>query len=231
MILLSPRTPNRSAVTLVETVVVIGIIGILVALIMPAVQQTRAAADRVSCQSRLRQIGLGLHGYHDSHGAFPPGQDWSTFGAGDGSLQGVSWLAKILPFVEQQPLWERTAQALAQDKVPWNNPPHVGLTTIVPVYTCPSDSRVGSPQIGPDGVLAAYTSYLGVQGGHQPNSHGRRAPSQRPVEFRLVVHFPLERLHPRHHTVRGNADGVVGMCPATAYRKIRVWAGKDRQPV
>jgi prepilin-type processing-associated H-X9-DG protein len=153
-------------VSLVELLVVLGIIGILLSLILPAVQQARDTAARLSCQSRLRQIGLALHSYHDTHGRFPPGQDQERtfFGKGDGSLVGVSWLAKILPFVEQQPLWDQTVQALKQDIVPWHNPPHIGLATVIPLYTCPSDPRAGSPQRGPDDILAAYTSYVGVEG-------------------------------------------------------------------
>ncbi len=163
MIPVSSGAARRSGRSLVEALVVIGILGLLMALVLPAVQQARAAA-RLSCQNRLRQIGLGLHGHHDTHGAFPVGEDRSPFGAGAGSLQGVSWLAKILPFVDQQPLWEQTRQPLARDRVPWNNPPHVGLATVIPIYICPSDSRVASPQRGPDGILAAYTSYHGVRG-------------------------------------------------------------------
>lgn len=161
---------RRSAVTLVELLVVLAIFGVLVGLILPAVQQARAAAVRTSCQSRLQQIGLALHGHHDTYGAFPPGQDNSPFGTGRGS-EGLSWLAKILPFVEQQSLWERSLQALVQDRVPWHDPPHVGLATVIPIYTCPADNRVSSPQTGPDGIRAAYTSYLAVHGdfGRTPN--------------------------------------------------------------
>lgn len=157
------RGRGRCGVTLIEVLVVFGILGILLGLLLPAVQQARASADRLICQNRLRQIGLALHGYHDIYGALPPGQDASPFGAGPGSFQGVSWLAKILPFVEQQPLWEQTIQALAIDRVPWHDPPHVGLATVVPLYGCPTDPRVGSPHRGPDDILAAYTSYVGVQ--------------------------------------------------------------------
>jgi prepilin-type N-terminal cleavage/methylation domain-containing protein/prepilin-type processing-associated H-X9-DG protein len=159
----SSRSP-RPGVSLVEVLVVVGVIGILLGLLLPAVQHVRDAALRLSCQSRLGQLGLALHNYHDTQGTFPPGQDRSPFGAGDGSFRGVSWLAKILPFVEQEALWARTRQALAQDRTPWDNPPHLGLATVIPVYTCPSDPRVALPQRGPDGILAAYTSFHGVEG-------------------------------------------------------------------
>jgi prepilin-type processing-associated H-X9-DG protein len=134
----------------------------------------RSASDRLLCQNRLRQIGIALHAYHDTHNAFPEGKDYSDRVTYINSLQGVSWLAKILPFVEQEALWEQTEQAAKQDRVPWHNPPHVGLSTVIPLYTCPSDPRVVTPLAGnyPDDprivprtdVIAAFTSFKGVQG-------------------------------------------------------------------
>lgn len=164
MILVPPNPFRRPAFSLVELVVVIGIVGILVGLISPAIQQARVAADRLSCQDRLRQIGLALHSFHGAHESFPPGQDLWPWGAKDGSLRSLSWLAKIMPFIEEDPLFFQTRQAMMEDPVPWHNPPHVGLATVLKLYTCPSDSRVNTPQVGPDGILAAYTSYLGVRG-------------------------------------------------------------------
>lgn len=175
MIFVFARSPRRSAVTSIEMLVVIGILGILIGLILPAVQQVRSSMDRLSCQNHLHQLALALHNYHDTFGSFPPGQDPNVFGK-PGTAQGVSWLAKILPFIDQQPLWELTFQALSKDRVPWDNPPHIGLATVITLYTCPSDPRVYSPHRGPDGILAAYTSYLGIRGklptpGNPPYSH------------------------------------------------------------
>ncbi|MEO8495588.1 MAG: DUF1559 domain-containing protein [Planctomycetota bacterium] len=92
----------RRGFTLVELLVVIAIIGILVALLLPAVQAAREAARRMSCGNNLKQLGLSLHNYHDTYKSFPPGVT-SVGGPGLGHW-GVSWMPLILRFIEQQPM-------------------------------------------------------------------------------------------------------------------------------
>src|SRR5688572_21241712 len=91
--------------TLVELLVVIAIIGILVALLLPAVQAAREAARRMSCGNNLKQISLGLHNYHDTYKAFPAG--WFDFGGAANNFESWGWSAMLLPFVEQQPLHDQ----------------------------------------------------------------------------------------------------------------------------
>jgi prepilin-type N-terminal cleavage/methylation domain-containing protein len=85
--------------TLIELLVVIAIIAILVALLLPAVQQAREAARRAQCKNNLKQIGLALHNYHETHKYFPAGEFWGTRNSRQGS-----WMIHILPFSDGGPL-------------------------------------------------------------------------------------------------------------------------------
>lgn len=95
---------RRSAFTLIELLVVIAIIAILIALLLPAVQQAREAARRISCQNKMKQIGLALHNYHSAHMAFPPG--WVSAGGEETDRHNYfAWSAFMLPFIEQENLY------------------------------------------------------------------------------------------------------------------------------
>ncbi len=123
---------KRSGFTLVELLVVIAIIGVLVALLLPAVQAAREAARRSQCQNNLKQMGLGLHNHHDVHKVFPTGgmdyysaRTYANGGPEVTTRQGWGWLYQLLPFIEQQNLWENTNEAFIR-------------ATPVKTYFCPS---------------------------------------------------------------------------------------------
>lgn len=155
---------RRTGFTLVELLVVIAIIGILVGLLLPAVQSAREAARRMSCSNNLKQIGLGLHNYHSAYSTLPPGGlgwvDDSGFG-GTKDDDGYGFLCFLLPFVEQGNLydqidpsgyWEpdhgingRPIQNMVEAIASGSATPRIqarwaAATSRIPVYLCPSSA-------------------------------------------------------------------------------------------
>jgi prepilin-type N-terminal cleavage/methylation domain-containing protein len=127
-------TRLRRGFTLIELLVVIAIIGVLVALLLPAVQQAREAARRVQCRNNLRQIAVALHNYHDRSGSFPP----SSVAGGSGLDTGWwSWIVRVLPEIDQQPLYAQ----LDLDEDIWTNCHKYRsyTSTRLAVLLCPSD--------------------------------------------------------------------------------------------
>src|SRR5262245_15791655 len=123
----------RLAFTLVELLVVIAIIGILVALLLPAVQSAREAARRMQCGNNLKQLGLALLNYESSRGVFPFGCGGTSGGAR--YAQTGTWAAFILPQLEQQNLFDTF-----DFKRHMNDPANQkAVSTIVPGFICPSD--------------------------------------------------------------------------------------------
>lgn len=146
---------QRKGFTLVELLVVIAIIGVLVGLLLPAVQAAREAARRMSCSNNLRQVGLGFHNYHSSYNQLPA-QGGGTDGEGfsNHNTLRLSALIGILPFIEQQALWDQISNPSDDENgvyFPMGPPPWVSVyppwRTELASYRCPSDPGVGLPAV------------------------------------------------------------------------------------
>jgi prepilin-type N-terminal cleavage/methylation domain-containing protein/prepilin-type processing-associated H-X9-DG protein len=151
---------SRQAFTLIELLVVIAIIGILIALLLPAVQKVRESANRITCQNNLKQLGLACHAYHDSFSSLPPGHlataDYPK------TTPGWGWSAFLLPYVEQDNLNRQIdfTQPLENSTVP---------QTVLKLFLCPSDQPAPNAFALTDATMktvctAAPSSYAATVG-------------------------------------------------------------------
>jgi prepilin-type N-terminal cleavage/methylation domain-containing protein len=160
------RSARRHAFTLIELLVVIAIIAILIGLLVPAVQKVRVAAARTQNSNNLKQIGLGVHGYHDVNKYFPYNGIYDTWANPKVTSTG-SWCFQILPFVEQAPLYNQTptlfagifttATNLARYNAGQTIGGGRGPQVVVPVYLDPARGRLGYTSSGTNS--GSYTDY------------------------------------------------------------------------
>jgi prepilin-type N-terminal cleavage/methylation domain-containing protein/prepilin-type processing-associated H-X9-DG protein len=205
----------RRAFTLIELLVVIAIIAILIGLLLPAVQKVRDAASRIRCTNNLKQIGLALHNYHDVNNGFPAGvhnyrvnaTTWNATPRAVDDRLWKSWMAVILPYIEQKALADDT-QAKdngaapapvtnpypfpeANNWYPWDSSQRfVALSTPLKVFQCASDTRQYQAAQS-EGLTIAFSGYMGVNGVdtrafsattyYNPANIGVLTPSNRPT--------------------------------------------------
>lgn len=173
-------TRSRYAFTLVELLVVIAIIGLLISLLLPAVQAARESARRTSCFNNLKQVGIAMQSYHDAVGRFPPSYVVSPLSntlmgppdpaTGD-TGPGWGFLSLLLPYEEQLPL----SQRLNFNQPCWSAANAAAVKTVVGEYLCPSAVDMGDPPIynvvnaaGSTLATFARANYVGIAGRFSP---------------------------------------------------------------
>ncbi len=152
---------TRRAFTLVELLVVIAIIGILIGLLLPAVNSAREAGRRAQCQNNLKQVGLAVLNYNDVYGHFPEGtRDLIDDQGGTTPQNRRCWMQEILPYIEFAALYKQFDEWMAAPASGgWNGPGNTalgfpGMQTVVPTLVCPDDRN--SPKL--------HTYYAGSNG-------------------------------------------------------------------
>lgn len=221
--------------TLIELLVVIAVIGLLLALLLPAVQASREAARRMTCANNLKQLSLAAHHFHDSHGQFPPGLDqfevhWAP------RYRGTSLFTFLLPHIEQGSVLAGWDYAF-----PLNNTqggPDARSATVLPVFLCPSDLVVENPVVAA-GRHYGTTSYGGNGGrrSHHPSlatvdgifhttgPASEPEPDQRPVSLSMVLDGASQTilLGERNH-VDPNLETYAAVYWAESLRYLGRWA-------
>ena len=155
---------TRDGFTLVELLVVIAIIGILIGMLLPAVQTVRAAARRISCANQTRQLALGCLNYESAFKRLPAGQHNNAISGSDANSNGWGWKTLILPYMEQGNL-----EAQFDIDLKMNHAANINLVrTIVPTYNCPADPGLNDELIVESTTLQfSRSSYIGNAGSFQ----------------------------------------------------------------
>jgi prepilin-type N-terminal cleavage/methylation domain-containing protein len=170
---MSRNTRSKFGFTLVELLVVIAIIGVMVGLLLPAVQAAREAARRMTCSNNIKQLGLGLHNYHSAYNQFPAGARGGSAGEGFG----MSFFYGLLPYIEQNSLYERLVQVVPGTSG-LQNPGHVFFgnagganaavlnLTRISTFECPSSPMdPAGPWTTNKPSFSTLPAYVGISGG------------------------------------------------------------------
>jgi len=235
-------TTSRKGFTLVELLVVIAIIGVLIALLLPAVQQAREAARRMQCSNQLKQLGLALHNYHDTYGSFVPRkQGTNDPGYGDGNERlsnsaRASGFIGLLPFIEQGAMYDRIA-AGDSNTAPWGPYAWHGWSvwnTAPQMLLCPSATSANAPEFAVNYMFSSGDSIQGNRDGRDLRGVFQRMDGVRMRDItdgtsntiamseRLITFYGIGDRGGNIRVTQGTATGLSGLsgnpaqCVATA---------------
>jgi prepilin-type N-terminal cleavage/methylation domain-containing protein/prepilin-type processing-associated H-X9-DG protein len=193
---------HHRAFTLIELLVVVAIIGVLVGLLLPAVQAARESARRMHCANNLKQVGLALQSFHEAHEAFPAGNFAQTAGVCPGSQRpGIdapsedraNWMISILSYLEEKGLYE------AYDQTTYNEARENGRVRerSVATYLCPSDVAADEPIVPALGPASEFGLNVPYMPGSYRGAAGR-SDGQRFLDWSLDVSYPRRWRGPLH---------------------------------
>lgn len=201
------KTQRLKGFTLIELLVVIAIIAILIALLLPAVQQAREAARRTQCKNNLKQLGIAMHNYLDTHSVFPYGHQQELY-AGQTKRRDC-WFQRILPFVDQAPryqIYEDFPRVNAYQGEYIHRITNQDIVGAIPGMSCPSDPE--SPGKGGNGGTVAFQSNYAVCGGA-----GQTITIDNATQFITVTNMNI--------AITGTSTGLFYMNSATGIKTCR----------
>jgi prepilin-type N-terminal cleavage/methylation domain-containing protein len=213
---------RRPGFTLLELAVVTAIAGLLLSLLLPALQQARSAVRRNECASHLRKIGLAMHAYHSTYRSFPAGVENPDENPSNppGKAQGYhpwwSWMALTSQFLDGRNVYE-IADGYAQNVSywPWGGSGNPALGIPLPIWICPADDPARFHTNYGQGLSVAFTSYLGVSGISDYDSAFRPQLGKTVGAPRGVL-FLLSKIHIRDITDGTGNTVMVGERPPSS---------------
>lgn len=213
-------TAARDGFTVLELLIVMGVVSVLTAILLPAIGATREAARQLQCKNQLKQIGLALHNYHDICGSFPAGWQWEAT-----KTSAYGWVVPLLPFLEQRPIYDRTYRNLLLTH-PHNT---VVRQTSIGLLLCPSDTTAPTFMLawedesaGSSGPLFELptANYFGVFGTNEPDELNPPPTGDGTfIELRPIRLIELQR---------GSSNTII-VGERTMARVPSTWLGVDRQ--
>ena len=215
---MATRMSVKKGFTLIELLVVIAIIAVLIALLLPAVQQAREAARRSDCKNKLKQIGLALHNYEETHKVFPPGVVKTV----NASNSAFGWGTYILPFLDNAPLFKKfntndTIASVANLAF---------VSTVLPAYRCPSDVGESQAAVTTPASTWGTTNYVGNFGIGIPVLQEPTAGTYTATETAKQVHGMFgQNTRTRIRDVRDGVTNVVFVLERRMPRSGQAWSG------
>jgi len=222
------RARDRRGFTIIELVVVVGIIGILVGLLLPAVQAAREAARKAQCANHLGQLMKAVHSFEATHGGFPPCGFWGRpIVAGDYTNGIYSLQCLLLPYLEQNDLYNSiNFKLMTSDPVGLERFHHTAATQRIGVFLCPSDPGRGWGTLAPNSYRAniGFGEFRKIGPTYIPMFEGVFDPLGNPGDGTFQAVFPLGEVRDGLSNTLAFSEKPIGSGPDGVYSPFRDWS-------